>query len=213
MALDPTGPEAQELLRAELSKPPYVAAQPTWFDRLSKSFLDWLGSLSAPAGDGLGGWIPLVAVVLGLAAVTAAWLIYGPPRLNRRSRLGTELFGEHDERSAEVLRRAAATAAAAGRWDQAIAEMFRALARGLVERTVLTLSPGTTAHAFGELAAAGFESERQRLADAAKVFDAVRYLGSPGSQADYLALEALERELRHRQPLPQPMPMVVAGPR
>ncbi|MCU1636561.1 MAG: rane protein, partial [Cryobacterium sp.] len=46
--VDPDAPEAQQWLRDELAEAPYQAAQPTWFDRVSQGFFDWLNSFVAP---------------------------------------------------------------------------------------------------------------------------------------------------------------------
>lgn len=209
--VDPDAPDARQWLREELAKAPYQAARPTWFDRVSKAFLDWLNSLTAPTGPAVGDWIPVVLTVLLVATIVTALLIFGRPRRGRRSHLPADLFGKDDRRSADDMRRAAAAAAARGDWGLAGQEAFRALARGLVERTVLAVTPGTTAHAFAMRAALAFPAEQARLAGAAEVFDRVRYLGAPGTEPDYLLLSALERDLRDAKPmgLGHPAPTVL----
>jgi Domain of unknown function (DUF4129) len=198
--VDPSAPDAQQWLREELAKAPYQAARPTWFDRLSQAFFDWLGSLTAPSGEGFAAWVPLIVTVLVVGVVVAALLIFGVPRLNRRSRLAAELFGDDDRRTADDMRRAARAAADRGDWSLATEEIFRAVARGLVERTVLAVTPGTTAHDFAVRAAAAFPAERGRLAGAAEAFDRVRYLGRPGTEQGYRALADLDRSLAGAQP-------------
>jgi hypothetical protein len=198
--VDPSAPDAQQWLREELAKAPYQAARPTWFDRLSQAFFDWLGSLTAPSGEGFAAWVPLIITVLVIGVVVAALFIFGLPRLNRRSRLPAELFGEDDRRSADDMRRAAQAAAALGDWSLATQEIFRAIARRLVERTVLAVTPGTTAHEFARQASIVFPAERGRLADAAEAFDRVRYLGRPGTEQGYRALGDLDRALAAARP-------------
>ncbi|HSP51305.1 MAG TPA: DUF4129 domain-containing protein [Cryobacterium sp.] len=199
--VDPDAPEARQWLREELAKAPYEAARPTWFDRLSTSVLDWFTSLTAPSADGFAAWVPLIVTVAVVVLVGAAILIFGLPRLNRRSRLASDLFGVDDRRVAADLRRAALAAASHRDWNLASAEMFRALARGLSERTILVVSPGTTAHSFAARAAEAFPGERVRLGDAAELFDGVRYLGLDGTEQRFLALAALESDLRVARPL------------
>jgi len=198
--VDPDAPTATAWLRDELAKPPYQAARPTWFDRVSKAFFDWFGSLGAPSGAGLGPWVPLVVTLVIVALVVVAVLVFGLPRWNRRSALQHELFGRNDGRSADELRRAALSAASHKDWNLAISEMFRALARSLVERTVLFSTPGTTAHSFAERAATAFPEERVSLQTAADLFDGVRYLNAEGTESGFLSLAALESALRTRTP-------------
>ncbi len=171
--VDPDAPEAQQWLREELAKAPYQAARPTWFDRLSEGFLDWLNSLTLGEGEGLEGWIPLVLTVLAIAALVVAFLIFGMPRLNRRRPVAETVFGKNDRRSAEEMRQAARKAAASRDWNLAVQEMYRAIARGLEERTVLKASPGTTAHDLAAQAGAIFPGEAARLADAAREDDGI----------------------------------------
>lgn len=196
----PDGPEARRWLLRELAKAPYQAAKPTWFDLLAKAVKDWLASLFVPSNGSLAPVLILVLVVVGIALIVVAFVVFGLPRLNRRSTRSAEVFGETDRRDSDALRRAAETAAASADWTRAIQELFRAIARGLAERTIVAVEPGTTAHAFGERAASVFPPERDRLREAAAVFDRVRYLGRAGSREEYDALASLERDLRSARP-------------
>ncbi|MHA6667392.1 DUF4129 domain-containing protein [Homoserinimonas sp. A447] len=201
--VDPNADEARNWILDELSEPRYEAAKPTWFDQLSSAFLDWLGSLLDGASGAPAGLLLAIVVVIIVAALVAAFLIFGMPALNRRSAVSGSLFGTDDDRSAEAMRRAADAAASAGDWALAIEEAYRAIARGLAERTILATTPGTTAHGFATRAGAAFPSLAADLAAAADTFDRVRYLGKPGSEAEYRAVAALERQLRSaRVPLP-----------
>lgn len=198
--VDPDAAEARRWIIAELSKPAYQAAQPTWFDRVSSAVWNWLTSLHF--GDGGSSWpIMLIAVVAVAAAVIAAFLIFGVPRRNRRSVLSGTLFGEEDDRSADAIRASASAAASRGDWTLAIEELFRAIARGLTERTIVTTSPGTTARDFAAKAGMPFPELATRLAAAARDFDGVRYLGRSGSEDAYLSLVELERALRSTRPM------------
>ena len=194
--VDPGADEARRWLLDELTDPRYEAAKPTWFDQLSSAFLDWLISLADGDSGGPSGLLLAIVVVLVVAALVAAFLIFGVPALNRRSTVTGALFGQDDERSAAAMRRAAEDAAARGDWAVAIEEAFRAIARGLAERTILQTSPGTTAHGFSDRAAALVPALAAELASAADSFDRVRYLGRPGSEAEYREVARLEAELR-----------------
>ncbi|MCU1405314.1 MAG: hypothetical protein JWQ43_1617 [Glaciihabitans sp.] len=199
----PVGPDADEARRwmlRELSKPEYQAARPTWFDRLASAVRDWFLSLNfgGASGPPVLGIVIVIAVVVVLLLV--AFLVFGLPRLRRRSALAGELFGVDDTRSAAALRGAAEQLAAAGNYAEATAEMFRAIARGLSERVITSTTPGTTARAFAGSAALAFPDHRAGLDAAATAFDDVRYLGRPGSQADYNAVAELESRLRMATP-------------
>jgi len=198
--VDPDAEEARELLVRELAKPVYRAAEPTWFDRLSAAVGDWLADLleSGPGGTPAIAWTVIILALV--AAIVAAYLIFGPPRVNRRSTVVGGLFGDDDSRSAQTLRAAADRAAAAGDWVIAIEEMFRAIARMLSERAIVSTMPGTTASTFAASASGPFPKSSAELASAAASFDAVRYLGRPGSRTEFDALAALERDLRSSTP-------------
>lgn len=205
--VDPDAPEAHDWLVDELSKQPYQAAQPTFIDRLAQQVLQWLGDLlDWLFGNGLAGpetdvpiW--LFAVLVPVAVILlVAFLLYGLPRLNRRSAVTGALFGDDDARDAASMRRAAERAAAAGDYTTAIAELFRSLARGLAERTLVATFPGTTAHEFARRAAIVFPSDAENLTSAARDFDGVRYLDGVGTPAQWEAMVALERRMRTARP-------------
>lgn len=194
--VDPDAPEATQWLIDELSKAPYQAAQPTLFDRVAKAISDWLSSLQLGSADGppTVGLVVVIALVAG--ALVVAFLLFGLPRLNRRSRVAGSLFGEDDARTAARIRQDAERAAAAGDYSTAVMEMFRAIARGLAERTIITTSPGTTARDFAARTGSTFPGLADRLADSAAVFDGVRYLDRTGTAEQYAAIAALENDLR-----------------
>jgi hypothetical protein len=203
--VDPDAGEARRLLLEELAKSEYQAAQPTWFDRLSAAFFDWLGSLQFGGAGGPPGLGVLVVVLVVVVLLVVAFLVFGVPRLNRSSAVGGELFGVDDARSAAQIRQAAEAAAARGDLSLAVAELFRSIARSLVERTVLSPSPGTTAHAFAERAGAAFPALAGQFALSATDFDGVRYLGRDGTREQYDALDRLDRAVAAATPVLQPV--------
>jgi len=199
--VDPTAPDARDLLREELAKQEYQAARPTWFDLVAKWIQDRIGDLFGSVGTGgppgLGAG---VIVVLVAAAVIVAFFIFGLPRINRKSTVAGTLFGEDDFRDAAAIRAAAESAASRGEYDLAITEAFRALARGLAERTILTVNPGSTAHGFSERAGVPFPCLAADFVAAAVIFDEVRYLGRPGTREHYDQVATLERTARQAKP-------------
>lgn len=204
--VDPEPPEARDWLINELTRAPYQAAQPTLFDRVAKAISDWFASLQPGDANGpptLGIAVIVTLVVVGLVV---AFLIFGVPRLNRRSTVAGSLFGEDDSRNAAGMRADAAAAASRGDFTTAIEEMFRSIARGLAERTIVTTTPGTTARGFAGRAGAVFPAFAGQLTAAATSFDEVRYLGREGTEAAYLAVSTLEQQLRGARAQLEPVP-------
>lgn len=198
--VDPDRDEARDWLEEELGRSGEEAGTetPSWLDDL----MEWLQRLLRDLGEGTEGsesasgsigLAVIIAIVVGLLA--AAFLIYGLPRLRRRSRVTGDLFGEDDDRDSATIRTAAERAAAAGDWTTAVVELFRSLARGLAERGAVFTFPGTTARDFAERAGVVFPAAANRLRDAARVFDGVRYLGATGSREDWERMAALHAEL------------------
>jgi hypothetical protein len=201
--VDPSSPEAQEWLRDELARPEYQTAKPTWFDLASKAVQDWLDSLfQGPSGSAPS--LLLVVIVLVVAGlIVAAFVLYGRPRANRRSALERRSVFGSELRSAAELRAAAEEAARHADWTTAIEERFRAVAASLHERTLVSVSPGTTAAEFSHRAAAAVPAEAEALLASARAFDEVRYLGRPGTESAYRQVVALDQRLHAvRVPLP-----------
>ena len=199
--VDPDRPGARRLLADELAKQEYQAAKPTWFDQLLGGIGDWLDSLQFGGSQGPPAFGMLVLLIVGGVLLIIAFLVFGLPRLNRRSSVTGSLFGEDDARTAAQIRSAGEAAAARGDYAVAIAEMYRSIARGLDERTVLSTSPGTTAHDFATRASTVFPTRTDELAASASAFDDVRYLGGAGTREQYELVERLERALRTAKPL------------
>ncbi|SIN70748.1 DUF4129 domain-containing protein [Agromyces cerinus] len=198
--LDPDAPEARRWLEDELTGPEYQAAKPSPFDVAMQAIRDWFVGLFDGATGLPGPLLTLLLVLLITAVVVVGLLVFGVPRLRRRRRSEVPLFDDHDLRDLDTLRRAATAAASAGDWPLAIEERFRALVRGLVEREVVTVHPGTTARTFADAAAVSFPDLAAELRDAAGGFDGVRYLGRAGSPDEYARVTDLERRVADARP-------------
>lgn len=193
--LVPDADEARQWLTDELSKPEYQAAQPTAFDLAMQAILDWLAELLEGATGVPGPVLTLIVVVVVAALVVVAFLVFGLPRLRRARSTTVPLFDDGDLRDLAALRRAAAAAAAAADWPLAIEERFRAIVRGLVDRDLVQVHPGTTARGFADAATRRFPEHAAELRAAAAGFEGVRYLGRAGDAADYQRATALEGRL------------------
>ncbi|WP_157155380.1 DUF4129 domain-containing protein [Diaminobutyricimonas sp. LJ205] len=198
--VDPDAEQARDWILRELTDPAYQAARPNWFDLLVQSIWDWINSLQFGGADAppFVGFLVIGALIAVVLLV--AFLIFGLPRFGRRSQVAGSLFGVDDSRSAEVIRRAAEGAASRGDFTLATAEMFRAIARGLAERTLVTTSPGTTARDFARRAGHVFPERQTALDDAARAFDGVRYLQQAGTTEQYRQVAELEAQLRATKP-------------
>lgn len=198
--LDPDAPEARRWVLDELAKPEYRAAEPTAFDLFAQAVRDWFASLFEGAGGLPAPALAVVAVLAVAALVAVALLVFGLPRLRRRTGAPVPLFDDGDLRDAAALRRAAASAAAAGDWTLAVEERFRVIVRSLVERELVRVHPGTTAHGMADAAARPFPDRAAELQSAAADFDAVRYLARPGTEAQYRRVTELEAALSASRP-------------
>jgi hypothetical protein len=198
--VEPDGDQGRQWLVDELSKAQYQAAKPTPLDRLAQAISDWIGSLFSSGNGTLGGVVPLVVVIVLVALIVVAFLIFGRPRLNRRSGSSGGIFGADDLRDSRELRKSAAAAASSGDYTVAFEELFRALARDLEERTVVTSTPGTTARAFARSAAIAFPQHSDELLACAAIFDGVRYQDRVGTVDQYQQLTELDRTLQATTP-------------
>lgn len=198
----PDPDEARDWAEKELSRGVYEASQPTLIDRIAGAIVDFFRSLTL--SDVQTPWNPLVVIIAFVviaALVVAGLLIWGRPRLAHRQRERSSLlFGEDDRRAASELRADAEAHAAAGRWDEAIADRFRALARGLEERDIIEPLPGTTARTLAQTATEFFPAHVDALHSGARSFDDVRYLRRPGTEPMYAEVAAVDEAIAGTRP-------------
>ncbi len=168
--------EAAAAARSELAKPVYGAHRPSLAEQLYR----WIGDLVSRAFDAVvsvapGGVVGLVvlAMVVVLVVVVVRWRV-GP--LQRAAAQDRSVF-VGAVRSAAQYRADADRAAAAGNWDEAVRQRFRALVRALEERDVLDPRPGRTADEAAAEAALVLTGAAAALASAARTFDDVAYGG------------------------------------
>jgi hypothetical protein len=209
----PDAQEARDLLVRELAQQEYQSAKPTWFDYLASGIRDWFESLNFGAASGPSGLGMLVVGAAVVAAIVIAFLVFGRPRVNQRSDVRAAIFGDSEQRSSATMLAAALSASQRDDYTLAITEQFRAIAQGLVERGVLSVNPGTTAHGFGIRAGTSFPNQATAITTAATAFDDVRYLGRNGAVEQYRLMVALERELRATRPMLAPVGTALVAPR
>src|SRR5215469_4216752 len=192
--------QARELARRELARSIY---RPSLLSRLWHDFARWLSSLVSGNQVGEPNWLAVVvlAVVVVLAAVAAFYWL-GSPSASRRNR-AEPVIGSRSRTAAEY-RRTAGQLAASGNFQEAIAELVRAIAADLAAREILLAKPARTADELAAEAALAFPAESGELAEAARLFDEVRYGGRPGSQAGYARVQSLDSRLVSAAPESRP---------
>jgi hypothetical protein len=187
---------ARELARRELARSIY---RPSLLSRLGDDIGKWLSSLFGPVRGGEPNWLAIALLVLVVvAAVIAAAYWLGPPAASRRSQPAPVLAGR--PRTAAQYRNAAEKLAASGNYQEAIAEMVRAIAAELEARDILPPKPARTADELAAEAALAFPDESAELIAVTRLFDDVRYGGRPGSQAGYGRVRALDSRLTAARP-------------
>ncbi|MFF2344290.1 DUF4129 domain-containing protein [Pseudarthrobacter sp. NPDC058119] len=195
----PGADEARRWAADELTKAEYRDAAPSWLDSLWRNFLDWLQSLDGSPGDAAPVPSPVIALVV--AAIIAAAVILARPRLNARVRQAKDVFESETVLTAVDYRNRAETAAAAGRWGDAVVDRFRALVRSAENRTILDPQPGRTADEAANALSVPFAGEAGRLARAAATFDGIRYGSRAAGSSDYQDMVALDAALDAAKPI------------
>jgi hypothetical protein len=128
-----------------------------------------------------------------LLAVVVVWLRAGPLR-GPSARVHRQPVLHGATLTAAEHRDAADTAAADGRWQDAVRERFRAIVRSLEERGLVDDLPGRTAQEVADAAAAALPSVAHALYAGARLFDDISY-GSRAATADH---DRRLRELDHQ---------------
>ena len=202
--LDPTAQEARGWALRELSDPVYASARPGLLQRLLTWLFERLSQLHVPAALAPGRNLGLVLLAALLALVVLV-VLRRTGRLRRATR-GTAPPAVLDDvrRSAAEHRRLAEQAAGAGRFDVAVRERFRAVARALEERAILDERPGRTAREVATEAAAALPALTQELREGARVFDDVCYGARPATAAQDAQLSRLDVAVARARPAREP---------
>lgn len=184
--------EARRLAEQELADPAYHVDDPSLLERAVTWVIQKLSELVDAAGRALPGGVWTLIVLTALAAVVIGLVIWRSGPIRRSAATETALFVGRT-RSAAEHRRAADQAAAAGRWEEAVLERYRAIVRSLEERTILDPRPGRTADEAAADAALVLPLVADDLRSAALSFDSVAYGGRSASSSDDRFLRELDR--------------------
>jgi hypothetical protein len=183
--VDLTRGEARRLAELELADPAYRSAQPGLIQRAIEWIIEQVQLLITRVSEAApGGWWGVLGLVLLLvvAALFARW------RMGPVSRSATVTFTVDPGTSAAEFRARAELAAGAQDWPQAVSARMRALVRRCQERGLIDDRPGWTADEVAAEVGQQLPGTMEPLAEAARVFDDVRYGGRPATADSYRAL-------------------------
>lgn len=188
--LSPGRGQGQQWAREELAGPEYARARPSLLQRLVAWLADRLDGVAARTGLGPGQLLALV-ICVAVAAVVVVVLLRRSVRLRvAREESGARTVLAGSTLSGAEHRARAAAARAEGRYDDAVRESMRAIARRLDERALLDPRPGRTADELAGEAARLLPGLTAELRAGAGAFDDVVY----GSRsADAARAEQLRR--------------------
>jgi Domain of unknown function (DUF4129) len=195
--LNPTPAEARGWLRQELAGPDY---QSSWLDLVVRWVGDELRKIMDGAGH-LAGLSPVITVFIALVVI--ALLVWVLPRVRREPGVAASEGAVLDDVTitARHYRDLAAQAARDGRYDDAVLDGFRAIAKDMSDRRVLNDAPGRTAHEVSLALASPFPGHADRLSRAADLFDSVRYGHRRANAHQAGQIQELDAELAISRPL------------
>jgi Domain of unknown function (DUF4129) len=190
--LDPSGDDARAELRRELLHPEYHQ------QNLIQEILGWLVRKVGQGVDRAGQSSPLstlmaMLILVGLVVVLV-WLASRAQRTAREKDDQRAVLTE-EVVTADELRARAEAALAAGRFEEAVVEGFRAVAVRQVERGRLSDTPGATAHEVADALAREYPALADRVRGSAGVFDEVRYGDRPATREQAASVLALDDDL------------------
>lgn len=194
--LQPGAEDARSALRRELLKPEYHD------QNLLQRLLGWIerrldGTIDAASGTPALTWF--AATAIGLALVVALALLARRVRRSGQAASTSAVVLTSEAVSAAELRERADLALAEGRYADAVADGFRALALAQVERGRLDDTPGLTAHEVATSLGLTYPQHRASVAAGADLFDAVRYGERPATRDQAVAVLAIDGDLRVRR--------------
>lgn len=209
--VDPDAATARRWAREELADPVYHQ-QGSLLRRLLTWLSEQLSSLRTPAA--IDPWAVLVVVAIVVGVVVVAFLVAGPVRRAGRVTSERRVLDADDDRTAEQIRAAADAAAARADWSLAVLERYRAIVRGLEERTILDERAARTAHEAALTAAARLPDLGADLVAAGRTFDDVAFGDVHGTADDDARLRGLDARVRGTRPAASSAPTdLAAAPR
>ena len=186
---------ARELARDELSKPEYHRDDPTLLQRVGEWLQDRLGDLVDLTAEAAPGGAIGLFVLLALAVLVVAVVLHRMGGV-RRADAAPEALLAGRLRTPDEHRAQAEQDAAAGRYDLAIRERLRAVAREFETRGVLEPRPGRTADELARDGGAARPEVSAPLRAAVLVFDEVWYGGRTATADAYATVVRADEAVR-----------------
>lgn len=201
----------RRLLEDELAGRAYRQARPGLVQQGLQWLFDQLGKLHYTGADPARP--ALVVIALTLVAAALGYALYRSGGFRRLARRPAPAVPTGSRLSAGQRRALAERAAAAGDWDTAVVERFRAVALVLEERAVLPPLPGRTAREVAGEAGAALPRQAAELDAAAAAFDRVSYGRRPVGEAGYRRVASLDDALAAERVGPSAERPALAGER
>ena len=175
--------EVRRIADEVLTRPEFLEAQPTWFQRAQRVVFDFIGRLlEAMAGDGRGsviGTLTIIAVVLVLL-----YLIVRYTRTVRVDPRLVDVTGTSLGRSSQDWAADAQACEAAGQWRDAVRCRYRELLATLAAAGLLSEVPGRTSGEYLSAFSADVPDAAGAFTDATRRFEAAWYSHAATSAAD-----------------------------
>ncbi len=201
--VSPDGGTARQWLAEELAKDDYHDTRPL-LTRVIEWIIDkideFFSNLTYSGSTGPGAPPIVVALVVALVIGALALLLSRIRREHRTVSESEAVLGDLDL-SAPQFRDRGAAALREGRWNDAVIEFTRAIAREAADRTLLSDAPSLTAHEVGTQLAPVFPQHAGATTHVMDLFDAVRYGRYAASEADARTVQAHEDTLRKAKPI------------
>lgn len=210
----PDGPQARQWLTEELATEDYRDGRP-----LLARVIDWvlekvgelLGRFTGTGAPGEGA-SPLVVALTTAVLIAGMLLLLSRIRRERHTVARTEAVLGNLDLSASAFRDRGRAALRDGRWNDAVIEFTRAIAREADDRTLLTDAPSRTAHEIGAQLAPVFPDHAAMTARTMDLFDAVRYGRRAAGEGDARGVQAHDETLRKAKPALSASPPATPAP-
>ncbi|WP_242677232.1 DUF4129 domain-containing protein [Streptomonospora litoralis] len=191
--------EGRRAAREELSERIYGQAEPSLLELIRQRLQEWFDELLDVVGSAVpGGWWTLAPLLVVLALVLVALVVYLRPA--RRARRRGAAVDTGSPMTAADHRAAAEGHAEQGDYAAAIRERLRAVSRELEDSAVITPRPGRTATELAAETAEVLPQLREQLYAGADTFNDSAYGQRIATAEDYRVLADLDERVGRARP-------------